>query len=174
MGIDKRGVFRGKCTEWECDCEEYEQPRRGHDCEYCACKPAKHEVGAEVAEVGNPEKKRRITTENKDLEEKEERRHLDKEKPDDDHEPLEDECIEEANIQDGEKQGLHNQQHQQYEPEQFNDGLCEEVIVGDETEITRTADSVEAGNANGESIESGPGIPEPGKYASCQFNLIKY
>ena len=41
MGVDSRGVERGKCTK--CDCEEYEVKDRQNECGYCGCFPAQHE-----------------------------------------------------------------------------------------------------------------------------------
>ena len=40
MGVDSRGVERGKCTA--CDCEEYEG-KSEHECGYCGCFPVQHE-----------------------------------------------------------------------------------------------------------------------------------
>ena len=41
MGVDSRGVERGKCTA--CDCEEYEGKSGQHECGYCGCFPVQHE-----------------------------------------------------------------------------------------------------------------------------------
>ena len=41
MGVDKRGIKRGACIECG-QCDDYETPKDGHDCDYCGCKPPKH------------------------------------------------------------------------------------------------------------------------------------
>ena len=41
MGIDKRGIKRGACIECR-ECDDYETPKDGHNCDYCGCKPPKH------------------------------------------------------------------------------------------------------------------------------------
>ena len=41
MGVDSRGVERGKCTK--CDCEEYEAKDGHNECGYCGCSPTQHE-----------------------------------------------------------------------------------------------------------------------------------
>lgn len=43
MGIDKRGVSRGKCTQCN-ECEEYETSSSTVLCEYCGHRPVQHEV----------------------------------------------------------------------------------------------------------------------------------
>ena len=41
MGVDKRGIKRGACIECG-QCDDYETPKDGHDCDYYGCKPPKH------------------------------------------------------------------------------------------------------------------------------------
>ena len=43
MGVDKRGVSRGKCNQCN-ECEEYETNSSSVLCEYCGHRPVKHEV----------------------------------------------------------------------------------------------------------------------------------
>lgn len=59
MGIDKRGVLRGKCTE--CECEEFESVN-SIVCEYCGHPPVKHENQSEV--LSPPAKKRFVSVSN--------------------------------------------------------------------------------------------------------------
>ena len=59
MGIDKRGVLRGKCTE--CECEEFERVN-SIVCEYCGHPPVKHENQSEV--LSPPAKKRFVSVSN--------------------------------------------------------------------------------------------------------------
>ena len=59
MGIDKRGVLRGKCTE--CECEEFESVN-SIVCEYCGHPPVKHENQSEV--LSPPAKKRFLSVSN--------------------------------------------------------------------------------------------------------------
>eukprot|EP00112_Aurelia_sp_Birch-Aquarium-sp1_P020447 Seg5277.3 transcript_id=Seg5277.3/GoldUCD/mRNA.D3Y31 product="hypothetical protein" protein_id=Seg5277.3/GoldUCD/D3Y31 len=44
MGVDRRGKKRKRCLQAACDCEEYELPKEGNNCDYCGCKPTKHEL----------------------------------------------------------------------------------------------------------------------------------
>ena len=64
MGIDKRGVSRGKCTECN-ECDEYETSGSNILCEYCGRRPVQHEVisqisasGSQVGSVLEPPEKR--------------------------------------------------------------------------------------------------------------------
>lgn len=59
MGIDKRGVLRGKCTE--CECDEFESVN-SIVCEYCGHPPVKHENLSEV--LSPPAKKRFVSASN--------------------------------------------------------------------------------------------------------------
>lgn len=59
MGIDKRGVPRGKCTE--CECEEFESVN-SIACEYCGHPPVKHENQRE--DLSPPAKKRLVSVSN--------------------------------------------------------------------------------------------------------------
>ena len=43
MGVDKRGVSRGKCNQCN-ECEEYESNSSSVLCEYCGHRPVQHEV----------------------------------------------------------------------------------------------------------------------------------
>ena len=56
MGVDKRGVLRGKCTE--CECEEFESVN-SIVCEYCGHPPVKHENQSEI--LSPPAKKRLVS-----------------------------------------------------------------------------------------------------------------
>ena len=56
MGVDKRGVLRGKCTE--CECEEFESVN-SIVCEYCGHPLVKHENQSEV--LSPPAKKRLVS-----------------------------------------------------------------------------------------------------------------
>ncbi|CAH3018230.1 unnamed protein product, partial [Porites evermanni] len=49
MGINKRGVLRGKCSESECECEEFESVC-SIVCEYCGHPPVKHEKHTGLSE----------------------------------------------------------------------------------------------------------------------------
>ena len=51
MGVDRRGKKRKRCLQAECDCDEYEMPMEGNDCDYCGCKPTKHEVEQDQEEA---------------------------------------------------------------------------------------------------------------------------
>ena len=59
MGIDKRRVLRGKCTE--CECEEFESVNI-IVCEYCGHLPVKHENQNEA--LSPPAKKRFVSVSN--------------------------------------------------------------------------------------------------------------
>ena len=48
MGLDKRGVSRGKCTECH-DCEEYETNGSSILYEYCGHRPVQHEVISQIS-----------------------------------------------------------------------------------------------------------------------------
>lgn len=48
MGINKRGVLRGKCSESECECEEFESVS-SIVCEYCGHPPVKHEKHSDIS-----------------------------------------------------------------------------------------------------------------------------
>lgn len=54
MGIDKRGVSRGKCTECN-ECEEYETSGSSVLCEYCGHRPVQHEVISSSRARAGPE-----------------------------------------------------------------------------------------------------------------------
>lgn len=41
--IDARGIKRGKCSQSDCDCEFYERPTKGFNCEYCGHPSPQHE-----------------------------------------------------------------------------------------------------------------------------------
>ena len=56
MGVDKRGILRGKCTE--CECEEFESVN-SIVCEYCGHPPVKHATQSEV--LSPPAKKRLVS-----------------------------------------------------------------------------------------------------------------
>ena len=43
MGIDKRGISSGKCTECN-ECDEYETSSLSVLCKYCGHRPVQHEV----------------------------------------------------------------------------------------------------------------------------------
>ena len=59
MGVDKRGVLRGKCSE--CECEEFESVN-SIVCEYCGHPPVKHEKHSDI--LSPPAKKRVVTVSN--------------------------------------------------------------------------------------------------------------
>ena len=59
MGVDKRGILRGKCTE--CECDEFESVN-SIVCEYCGHPPVKHENQSEV--LSPPAKKRLVSVSN--------------------------------------------------------------------------------------------------------------
>ena len=59
MGIDKRGVPRGKCSE--CECEEFESVI-SIVCEYCGHPPVKHENHSDI--LSPPAKKRVVSVSN--------------------------------------------------------------------------------------------------------------
>ena len=59
MGIDKRGVPRGKCSE--CECEEFESVN-SIVCEYCGHSPVKHDKHCDI--LSPPAKKRVVTVSN--------------------------------------------------------------------------------------------------------------
>lgn len=73
MGLDKRGVSRGKCTECN-DCEEYETSGLSILCEYCGHRPVQHEVINQIStsetrigsELEPPEKRPKPAEERKD------------------------------------------------------------------------------------------------------------
>ena len=50
MGINKRGVLRGKCSEseCECECEEFESVS-SIVCGYCGHPPVKHEKHRDIS-----------------------------------------------------------------------------------------------------------------------------
>lgn len=48
MGIDKRGSLRLHCSSKNCDCQEYDAPKEGHNCNFCDCKPTKHRLKGEI------------------------------------------------------------------------------------------------------------------------------
>ena len=48
MGFDKRGNMRLHCMTPRCDCEEYDAPKDGHNCDYCDCKPTRHRIKNEA------------------------------------------------------------------------------------------------------------------------------
>ena len=52
MGIDKRGVSRGKCTECN-ECDEYETSGSNILCEYCRHRPVQHEVISQISASGS-------------------------------------------------------------------------------------------------------------------------
>ena len=54
MGVDKRGVSRGKCTQCN-ECEEYEADSSSVLCEYCERRPVQHEVISSSRARAGPE-----------------------------------------------------------------------------------------------------------------------
>lgn len=54
MGIDKRGVSRGKCTQCN-ECEEYETSSSSVLCEYCGHRPVQHEMISSSRARAGPE-----------------------------------------------------------------------------------------------------------------------
>ena len=54
MGIDKHGVSRGKCTQFN-ECEEYETSSSSVLCEYCGHRPVQHEVISSSRARAGPE-----------------------------------------------------------------------------------------------------------------------
>ena len=61
MGIDKRGVPRGKCSE--CECEEFESVN-SIVCEYCGHPPVKHEKHSDIL---SPPAKKRVVSVSSDI-----------------------------------------------------------------------------------------------------------
>ena len=51
MGVDKRGIRRGACIECR-QCDDYETPKDGHDCDCCGCKPPKHPATRPATDLG--------------------------------------------------------------------------------------------------------------------------
>ena len=43
MGLDDRGIERGKCHVEDCDCTEFTTSNSGISCAYCGDLPAKHQ-----------------------------------------------------------------------------------------------------------------------------------
>ena len=54
MGIDKRGVSRGKCAQCN-ECEEYETSSSSVLCKYCGHRPVQHEVISSSRARAGPE-----------------------------------------------------------------------------------------------------------------------
>ena len=61
MGINKRGVPRGKCSE--CECEEFESVN-SIVCEYCGHPPVKHEKHSDIL---SPPAKKRVVSVSSDI-----------------------------------------------------------------------------------------------------------